>query len=64
MIFHENEYVYNPECNCVICEHGGEVPVGTPNNGHSFGYGNPHRPPSVLPPRPFPSAFNPDRVAP
>ena len=38
-------YTYNPACGCKWCVNGGEVPKGTPDNGHSFGYEHPHRPP-------------------
>ena len=38
-------YAFNPDCTCNWCENGGVVPQGTPSNGHSFGYENPHIPP-------------------
>jgi hypothetical protein len=38
-------YRFNPACHCVICENGGKIPEGTPDNGHSFAYEDPHIPP-------------------
>lgn len=37
-------YEYNPACDCEWCLNKGEIPQGTPDNGHSFGYGHPHVP--------------------
>lgn len=44
-------YTYNPDCGCAWCQNGGDVPVGTPDNGHAFGYDNPHIPPASTRPR-------------
>jgi UDP-3-O-[3-hydroxymyristoyl] glucosamine N-acyltransferase len=38
-------YEYNPQCLCKWCKNHGQVPVGTPDNGHAFGYEQPHIPP-------------------
>lgn len=40
-------YLYNPGCGCDWCRNGGNIPQGTPSNGHSFGYDVPHVPPSM-----------------
>jgi carbonic anhydrase/acetyltransferase-like protein (isoleucine patch superfamily) len=42
-----NVYVYNPSCECDWCLNDGNVPEGTPSNGHSFGYDVPHIPPRM-----------------
>lgn len=38
-------YQFNPECPCSVCQNGGTVPQGTGDNGHAFGYEQPHIPP-------------------
>jgi hypothetical protein len=43
-----SRYVYNPDCACVICANGGQVPQNHPEAGHSFCYGLEHIPPSTL----------------
>lgn len=42
-------YRYNPECRCAWCTNNGEIPKGTADNGHAFGYGNEHMPPNSAP---------------
>lgn len=42
-------YIYNPDCACAWCQNNGTIPAGTASDGHSFGYENPHIPPSVAP---------------
>jgi hypothetical protein len=39
-------YAYNEDCTCRWCSNGGNVPQGTGDNGHAFGYENPHVPPA------------------
>lgn len=41
-----NRYEYNPGCACDWCRNNGQVPTGHADNGHAFGYGNEHMPPS------------------
>lgn len=39
-------YRYNEQCPCEICVNQGAIPTDTPSNGHSFGYDQPHIPPT------------------
>jgi hypothetical protein len=41
-----NPYLFNPDCACRWCTNGGIVPQGTGDNGHAFGYEQPHIPPA------------------
>jgi UDP-3-O-[3-hydroxymyristoyl] glucosamine N-acyltransferase len=38
-------YEFNPQCLCQWCLNHGEVPQNTADNGHAFGYEQPHIPP-------------------
>jgi hypothetical protein len=40
-----NPYRWNPACHCRWCLNQGKVPQGTGDNGHAFGYEQPHIPP-------------------
>jgi hypothetical protein len=44
-----SNYRFNPACLCDWCRNDGQVPTGTADNGHAFGYAQPHIPPDSGP---------------